>query len=90
MVESVFSDLVLVLALALTCHRVWWHGTARLGTDSAEPGQVDQHGGTNRHDTDLLPCLDVSCRAVLCLVVLVPVSCRTTRLAIYSRQGASN
>jgi hypothetical protein len=64
MVESVFSDLVLVLALALTCHRVWWHGTARLGTDSAEPGQVDQHGGTNRHDTYLLSCLDMSCRAV--------------------------
>jgi hypothetical protein len=84
MLNSVFLYIVLVLALALTCRRVWWHGTTRLGTDSVVPGPMSQHGGTNRHDTDLLPCLAVSCHVVSCLVVLVPVSCRAARLAIYS------
>jgi hypothetical protein len=43
-----------------------------------------QHGGTNRHVTDLLPCLVVSCLIVPCLVVLEPVSCRAARLAIFN------
>jgi hypothetical protein len=63
MLESVFLDLVLVLALALTCHHVWWHGMVGLGTDSVVPMPVVQHRGTNRHDTNLLPCLDVPGRA---------------------------
>ena len=84
MLGSVFSDLVPVLALALTCHRAWWYGMTCLGTDSVVPRPVVQHGGTNRHDTDLLPYIDVSCHIVSCLVVLVPVSvpCRAARLAM--------
>jgi hypothetical protein len=77
---------VLVLALALACRRVWWHGTARLGAVSVVPGPRAQHEGTNRHGTDLLPYLVVPCLIIPCLVVLVPVSCRATRVAIYSRR----
>jgi hypothetical protein len=85
MLGNVFSDLVPVLALALTCHRAWWHGTACLGTDSVVPRPVVQHRGTNMHDTNLLSYIDVSYHIVLCLVVLVLVSvpCRAARLAIY-------
>jgi hypothetical protein len=82
---TIFLYIVPVLALALACRRAWWHDTARLGVVSAVPGLRAQHGGTNRHDTDLLPCLVVPCLIVPCLVVLVPVSCRAARLAIYIR-----
>jgi hypothetical protein len=78
-----FLCIVPVLALALSCRRACWHGTARLSTDSVVPGPRAQHAGTNRHGTDLLPCLAVPCPVVSCLVVLVPVSCRAARLAIY-------
>jgi hypothetical protein len=84
MLKNVFLYIVPVLSLALTCRRVWWHDTARLGTDSAVPGPMSQHGGTNRHDTDLLPCLAVPCHVVSCLIVLVPVPCRAARFAIYT------
>jgi hypothetical protein len=76
--------IVPVLALALACQRAWWHGTARIDADSVVPGPRVQHGGTNRHGTDPLPCLAVSCPVVPCLVVLVPVPCRAARLAIYT------
>jgi hypothetical protein len=83
MLLLVFLLVVPVLALALACWRACWHGTARLSTGSAVPGPRAQHAGTNRHGTDLLPCLTVPCPFVPCLAVLVPVPCRAARLAIY-------
>jgi len=50
------------LARALTCHRAWWHGTARLLADSAVPGPLLRHAlalsGTARRAcrTHAMPC----------------------------------
>jgi hypothetical protein len=89
MLLLVFLHIVPVLALALACWRACWHDTARLSTGSAVPGPRAQHAGTNRHGTDLLPCLAVPCPVVPCLVVLVPVPCCAARLAIYTCMHAS-
>jgi hypothetical protein len=86
MLLCVFLHVVPVLALALACWRACWHGTTRLSTGSAVPGPRAQYAGTNRHGTDLLPCLAVPCPDVPCLGVLVPVPCRAARLAIYSER----
>jgi hypothetical protein len=87
MLLLLFLHVVPVLALALACWRACWHDTARLSTGSAVPGSRAQHAGTNRHGTDLLPCLAVPCPVVPCLAVLVPVPCRAAQLAIYSHEA---
>jgi hypothetical protein len=86
MLKSMFSDLVRAMELALPCHRVWWHSTTRLDIDSVVSGPVIQYGGTNRHDTNLLPCLDVSCLVVLCreppLAIYMHVASRSSSVAL--------
>jgi hypothetical protein len=72
MLLLVFLHVVPMLALALACWRACWHGTARLSTGSVVPGPRDQHAGTNRHGTDLLPCLAVPCPVVPCQCRAVP------------------